>query len=310
MKIVSIGEVLWDVIEGQEYLGGAPFNFAAHLRRLSHSVFFVSGVGRDQRGERVLQKMAELGLSTEYVCRVEEAATGWVEVTLDPGGQPHFIIHRPAAYDFARLSEMKLQRLASERPDWIYFGTLMQMSPQAKGLTAALQASNKNARRFYDVNLRPGCHEAGLVRELMSQATVVKLNDDEAAEIARMFGRPRPAALEEFCRSYSREFGWQAVCVTRGARGCALLTGNEYIEADGYLVEVADTVGAGDAFAAAFLHGLGSGWPPARIADFANRVGALVASRRGALSAWTIEEAMALKSSQHSAVSIQPKQSA
>jgi len=229
MKIVSIGEVLWDVIEGQEYLGGAPFNFAAHMGRLGHTVFFVSGVGRDQRGERVLQKMAELGLSTQYVCRVEEAATGWVEVTLEAGGQPHFIIHRPAAYDFVRLSEPELQRLASERPDWIYFGTLMQMSPQAKSLTMALLASNKSVRRFYDVNLRPECYEAALVRELMSQATVVKLNEDEAAEIAQMFGRPQHASLEEFCRSYSRELGWEAVCVTRGARGCALLIGDEYI---------------------------------------------------------------------------------
>ena len=290
MKIVSIGEVLWDVIEGQEYLGGAPFNFAAHMRRLGHAVFFVSGVGRDQRGERVLQKMTGLGLSTEYVSRVEEAATGWVEVTLDARGQPRFIIHRPAAYDFAGLSELELQRLASERPDWIYLGTLMQMSPQAKSLTMSLLACNKSARRFYDVNLRPECYEAGLVRELMSQATVVKLNEEEAAEIARMFERPRPAALEQFCRSYSHEFGWEAVCVTRGARGCVLLIGDEYIEANGYQVEVADTVGAGDAFAAAFLHGLGCGWAPARIADFANRVGALVASRRGAIPAWSVEE--------------------
>src|SRR5229473_8688888 len=76
MKIVSIGEVLWDVIERQEYLGGAPFNFAAHLRQLGHTVFFISGIGRDQRGERILEKMTELGLSTGYVACVENVATG------------------------------------------------------------------------------------------------------------------------------------------------------------------------------------------------------------------------------------------
>jgi len=297
MKVVSIGEVLWDVIEREEHLGGAPFNFAAHLRRLGHTVFFVSGVGRDQRGERILHKMAELGLPTGYVSRVENAASGVVEVTLDTAGQPHFIIHRPAAYDFPKLSKLDLEQLSSEQPDWIYFGTLLQMNSQAKALTAALLASN-SARRFYDVNLRAGCYDAPLVRELMSQAAVVKLNDDEASEIAQMFHRPQPDSLEEFCRSYAREFGWEAVCVTRGARGCALLIGNEYTEADGYPVEVADTVGAGDAFAAALLHGLGSGWQPSRIADFANRVGALVASRRGAIPAWTVEEAMALGSPQ------------
>ena len=148
MKIVSIGEVLWDVIEQQEYLGGAPFNFAAHLRQLGHTVFFVSGVGRDPRGERILEKMTELGLSTGYVACVENVATGVVEVTLETAGQPHFIIQRPAAYDFATLSEAQLRWLSSQRPDWIYFGTLMQMSPQARALTTALLASTATARRF------------------------------------------------------------------------------------------------------------------------------------------------------------------
>ena len=330
MKIVGIGEVLWDVIERQEYLGGAPFNFAAHLRRLGHTVFFVSGVGRDPRGERILEKMTELGLSTGYVACVENVATGVVEVTLETAGQPHFIIQRPAAYNFATLSESQRCRLSAQRPDWIYFGTLMQMSPQAKALTTALLASTATARRFYDVNLRAGCYEPSLVRELMAKATAVKLNEDEASEITRMFRRPPHSSLEDFCRSGAREFGWKAVCVTRGARGCALLihragshteqisrgpireeyirseysrseysrseySEDEYIEADGYQVEVADTVGAGDAFAAAFLHGFGSGWHAPQIADFANRVGALVASRRGALPGWSVAEAMALE---------------
>ena len=88
--------------------------------------------------------------------------------------------------------------------------------------------------------------------------------------------------------------GWDAVAVTRGARGCAVLSAGEYAEAPGYAVRVVDTVGAGDAFAAAFLHGLSEGWPPARIADFANRLGAVVASRAGGVPEWTPEECEAL----------------
>jgi fructokinase len=283
------------VIEQQEYLGGAPFNFAAHLKRLGHTVFFVSSVGRDARGERVLNKMSELGLSTEYVTRVENAPTGVVEVRLDSARQPQFIIQRPAAYDFPRLSPAKLQQLTSQHPDWLYFGTLQQMSRQAKSLTTRLVASPGIARRFYDVNLRAGCYEPSLVRGLMSQATVVKLNENEALEIASMYRRKHGNSLEDFCRAYAFEFGWSAVCVTRGARGCALLIGKEYIEADGYAVALADTVGAGDAFAAAFVHGMGSGWDARQIADFANRVGALVASRSGAIPEWTVAEAWGLR---------------
>ena len=73
-----------------------------------------------------------------------------------------------------------------------------------------------------------------------------------------------------------------------------LLVDGEYVEAQGYPVEVADSVGAGDAFAAAFLHGLGMGWPASEIADFANRVAALVAARPGAIPPWSLAEAEAL----------------
>ncbi|HUX10799.1 MAG TPA: PfkB family carbohydrate kinase [Terriglobia bacterium] len=293
MKIVSIGEVLWDVIGDQEHLGGATFNFSAHARKLGHEVYFVSAVGCDERGDRVLERMARMGLSTRFVRRVEGYATGIVTVTLDAAGQPTFIIHRPAAYDFPELTAADLEELLSPAPDWIYYGTLLLMSPQAREVATKLLASKCGARRFYDVNLRPACYEPQLVRDLMAQATVVKLNDEEVRTVDQMLGQSH-RTLEEFCRNHARDLGWEAVCVTRGSGGCALLMGDEFIEARGYGVTVADTVGAGDAFAAAFLHGLGSGWPARQVADLANRVGALVTSRPGAVPEWTLEEVKAL----------------
>ena len=288
-----MGEVLWDVIDEMEHLGGAPFNFAAHARKLGHQVLFISAVGADERGKRVLDRMTGMGLSTRYVRKIENQATGIVKVTLDPGGQPQFVIHRPAAYDAPELSPAQLEELLSPPPDWIYFGTLLQMSPQARELTMRLLDSKSGARRFYDVNLRVNCHTPSLVRELMSRATVAKLNEQEAAALDRMFGKTH-RSLEEFCRDYAREYGWETVCVTRGAEGCALMVGDKFVESPGYHVKVADAVGAGDAFAAALVHGLGSGWSARVIADFSNRVGALVASRRGAIPSWTVEEARAL----------------
>ena len=294
LRIISIGEVLWDVMGKQEYLGGTAFNFAAHLRKLGHDVAFVSGVGQDARGEKVLEHMADMGLPTRFVRRVEDYPTGIVSVTLAENGQPSFILHRPAAYDFPRLTDSDLQELSPQSADWIYYGTLLQMSAPAKRVTLRLLDSAGPARRFYDVNLRKDAYEPALILELMARATVVKLNDDEAGVLSRMFGWPADT-LEHFCREVSSRFGWEAVCITRSHRGCALLIGKEYLEAEGYAVDVVDAVGAGDAFAAAFVHGMGSGWPPKKIADFANRVGALVASRAGAIPPWTMQEALALR---------------
>jgi fructokinase len=288
-----VGEVLWDVIGDKEYLGGATFNFAAHAARLGHAVYFVSAVGKDERGRRVLERMTQLGLPTRYVRELATYPTGVVTVELDPAGVPKFTLHHPAAYDAPELTDAEVAELLSPKPDWIYFGTLFQMSPQAKQLTYELLDSHCGARMLYDVNLRKDHFTPALIRDLMARAQVVKLNEDEAARIDQMFGRvPKP--LEAFCRHYAREFGWETACITRGEKGCVLLTDGEYVEARGYAVEIQDTVGAGDAFAAALAHGLSMQWPPAEIADFANRVAALVASRPGGTPAWTIEEARAL----------------
>ena len=296
MRIVSIGEVLWDLIGDKEYLGGAALNFAAHATRLGHTVFFVSAVGKDERGRRVLERMGELGLSTRYVHEIETHPTGIVTVELDPAGVPRFTIHHPAAYDAPELTDGDVVELLSPKPDWIYFGTLFQMSPQARQLTYRLIDSHCGARLLYDVNLRKDSYTAPLVRELMARGQFVKLNEDEAAAIDQMFGRASHSR-EDFCRVYANEFGWHSACITLGEKGCAMLVNGEYVEAPGYAVKIQDTVGAGDAFAAAYVHGLSLHWPPPEIADFANRVAALVASRPGGTPHWTIEEALDLSKS-------------
>jgi len=183
----------------RQHLGGAPFNFAAHLSKLGHTVSFVSAVGKDERGRRIFDCLPALGLSTRYLGQAEDYPTGVVTVSFDRARQPHYIIHRPVAYDFPELSEPQLQELFSRPVDWIYFGTLQQSSLEAKRLTRRLLDSGPGARRFYDVNLRVDGYDRALVRELMALATVVKLNDEEVLEVTRMFGQGT-ASLEQFCR--------------------------------------------------------------------------------------------------------------
>jgi fructokinase len=109
-------------------------------------------------------------------------------------------------------------------------------------------------------------------------------------EISKITGDSR----EQFCRNCLHVFELDAVCITLGPEGCALLMDNEYLESPGFCVQVADTIGAGDAFSAALIHGITAGLPGAQIADFANRVGALVTSRPGGTPKWTLTGAMNL----------------
>jgi fructokinase len=167
------------------------------------------------------------------------------------------------------------------------------MSVPAHDLTLKLIAAAPAAKHFYDINLRVDSFTPELVRMLARHAHVLKLNEQEIPVLREISGL-QGDSVEQFCRSCLRIFQLDAVCITLGPKGCALLLGNEYLEAPAFPVKVADTIGAGDAFSAALLHGINAGWPTAQIADFANRIGAFVASRPGGTPKWTIAEAMAL----------------
>jgi fructokinase len=295
MKIVSVGEVLWDVLSSTEHLGGAPFNFTWHAHNLGHEVCFVSAVGNDAHGNQVLKQMTEAGLSTRFIRRVPDHPTGTVTVAMDSLGLPQYTIHRPAAYDFPALNPSDLDTLLHPAPDWIYFGTLQQMSAPAHDLTLRLLASAPTAKRFYDVNLRTGSFTPELVRTLAQHADVLKLNEEEVSALSGIAGI-ESVSSERFCRNCLSAFQLDALCITLGPDGCALLMNDEFLESPGFPVQVADTIGTGDAFSAALLHGINAGWAAPRIAGFANRVGAIVASRPGGTPKWSIDEANALQS--------------
>jgi fructokinase len=103
VHLIGVGEILWDLIGASEYLGGAVLNFSVQSVRLGHQVSVVSAVGDDRRGRLALAKARELGLSTHFIHTIPGQPTGAVSVTVDAHGQPDYVIHRPAAYDFASL---------------------------------------------------------------------------------------------------------------------------------------------------------------------------------------------------------------
>ena len=271
-----LGEVLWDIFPDCTRLGGAPLNFAAHALRMGHAPLLFSAVGNDDLGRQAVREIQFLGLRlTSLLQSTDRYPTGRAAVSLDALGQAAFRIERPAAYDALTLSTGEIQTLRAWSPDWLYFGTLFSSRPEGRAILFELLRLMPDALRFYDLNLRPGFDSPPLVRELLEQAEVVKMNQDEMCSIHRYLGLP--AETNAFCAAAAERFGWRAVCVTLGSRGCAVFANGQYHEEPARPIEVADTVGAGDAFAAAFLHGLTAQWNIAEIARFANRVGALVA---------------------------------
>ena len=283
--ILSCGEVLWDLFPTGPRFGGAPANFACHAALLGAKVSLLSAVGDDARGHEALAILQGFGLDTSLVRRVPAAPTGAVGVTVDAAGKPTFEIRGGAAWDQITWTPELAARLATV--DAVYFGTLGQRSALSR---ATIQQALSVARargipRVLDVNLRRPFFDAALIRESIGHATVLKLSDDELAEVAAACGLSPTNSPVISLRSFLQREKLDLVAMTRGAAGALLVSATEVVDQPGIPTVVCDTVGAGDAFTAALVVGLFRRDPLPTIARTACEIAAAVCAQPGAVPA-------------------------
>ncbi|EMR01570.1 carbohydrate kinase family protein [Cesiribacter andamanensis] len=286
MRILAFGEILFDIIEGEPFLGGAPLNFAGHLARLGAESYIYSAVGNDPLGAQALAEIRQLGVDTRLVQVQEQYPTGTVPVRFT-NGQPAYTILRDVAYDYIDYSaaEPLLQGL---QPDLLYFGTLAQRNSHSRSSLRQLLSGQQAPRVFYDINLRQDAYSPEIIRESLQLCSILKLNDEEARLLSELFFQ-KELALEAFARQLAQAYGLELIIITAGARGCYLLEGPDYYYVSGYPTKVVDTVGAGDAFSAAFVYQYLRHGDALVAADIANRLGAYVASCRGPLPEYSAD---------------------
>jgi fructokinase len=291
-RVLAFGELLWDLLPTGPVLGGAPGNFAFRAQTLGLETRLVTRVGRDELGRRAAEAMGRLGLDTTGIQVDDRKPTGTVPITFLPGGPHEFEILPDVAYDFIEATPSALAW--AEEADALYFGTLAQRSAASRSSLAALLAAARAPFVVLDVNLRRGCYTLETLGSSLQRATVVKLSEDEAREVARAIPGAG-SALPELCRAAVQ--CWRiAVCVvTVGDRGAfAASSRGECVYDPGHRVKVADTIGSGDAFTAAFVATLLQGGSLRQACERGNATGAVVASQRGATEAVRQESVDAL----------------
>lgn len=284
LDLVAFGEILWDVIDGETHIGGAPFNLAAHAVRCGLRAAVVSCVGDDNLGRAALAEMGRLDVDRRWTTVDARHPTGTVTVRL-VDGQPSYTIHTDVAWDFIQISEAALLSLAAQRPRAFCFGTLAQRNDVSRTTLFRLLDRLAFAEIFYDVNLRQTFWSGRAVEAGLERATLVKVNDDEARVLGGLLldGACEP---EAFSRALLARYRARAVIVTLGADGCLVCErGRDSVRVPGIKVGLVDAVGAGDAFSAAFLSSWLKGATAAEAALAGNRRGAWVASQRGAVPA-------------------------
>ncbi|MCA9731557.1 carbohydrate kinase [candidate division KSB1 bacterium] len=283
-QILCIGEVLWDSLPGGLFLGGAPFNVACHLQMLGADIAFASRIGKDELGNQILRRMTNKNIPADFLQRDPTVKTGIVNVSLLNRDNPQYEIVTPVAWDFIEETPALLQKASTV--DAMVFGTLAQRNPVSRKTIESLR--KKTPLCIYDVNLRPPFAIRDIVQASLLDANLVKLNDHELVQLSEWFDLS--GDLQAAARQLSKTFQCDTVCVTKGASGAALLHKGEWTEHKGYAVHVRDTVGAGDAFLAALISGILAEKDNQQILEFANAVGAWVATKEGATPELNFEE--------------------
>lgn len=291
--VVGLGELLWDLLPTGRQLGGAPANFAYITSLLGDEGIPASRIGQDSLAAEAIQRLAQLGLPTKFIQRDADHPTGTVKVEVDRTGQPRFEISESVAWDFFAWTP-QWQSLA-QQADAVCFGSLAQRAENSRAtIRTFLRGMRPDAVRIFDVNLRQDFYTAQILAESMKFASLIKLNHEELPKIMRTLEFESHTldnqdlenhAEESSARRLLSAHNLKLVCVTRGTNGSLLVSADESNEHPGFKVKVADTVGAGDAFTAALVHGYLRGTPLAQINETANRVGAWVASQSGAMPA-------------------------
>ena len=270
LKVVSFGEVLFDIIDGKPYLGGAPLNLAAHLCKQGAQTALISAVGSDELGGMALRQIRDIGLDTGAIAQLENYPTGTVVATLDE--------NKIASYDFAADTAYDHIPAADIDPDidLFCFGTLAQRSPESRNSLRQLR-EKLNCLFFYDVNLRQNFYSAEIIEESLRATDIVKLNEDEFPVLAAMFNLPDDP------EAFRRHFGLTLVLLTLGPDGCDLYAEEGKIHSPAFPVKVVSTVGAGDSFRAAFLYHWLNGALLKQALTEGNRLAARIAGQSGAI---------------------------
>ena len=280
MDVLCIGEVLFDVLEdGREFPGGASANVAFHAAAVGASSALVSRVGNDARGERLRRWLGEAEVGTDALQVAEGEATGVVRVE-SVAGSPRYDIAAPAAWDFLEPTDSALAAARAART--VVFGTLAQRHPRTRATLRLLvnEARAAGALTLCDLNLRPPFFDDETVLWCLRHCDALKVSAEELATVSGILGaRGDSAAL---FGGLLREFGLRRGILTLGSDGARIEEDGATLELPAVPAQVADTVGAGDAFCAVAAAALAAGRPLREAAPMCVKVAAAVVSQPGA----------------------------
>ncbi len=283
MRVLAFGEILWDIFlhEDRKEIGGAPFNFAAHMARMGAESSIASALGADTLGVQALKKAEEFGVASEYIS-VTDKPTGYCEVTLKDG-KPSYRLAENVAYDYIPKQSIK------GKYDALYMGTLAQRNRASRETLSTLIRETEVRETFFDINIRPPFYTRAVLEQSLGQASILKLSREEK-DFLSVLGIPE-SNTEQLCLRLKQEYPLKYILITMDKDGAALFdcTGERFIYSKKPTGRVISTVGAGDSFSACFLYNYMNGRDLRQCLERAVTLSDYVVTRLGAVPEYGCE---------------------
>lgn len=296
-KIAAFGELLWDLLPSGKVLGGAPANFIYRINSFGDQGTLLSKVGNDKAGREARQALRSLGLSDENIQTDYEFPTGSVKVKIDEHGIPDFHIITDVAYDHIEINTEMID--AFSEADCVCFGTLVQRYGISKNTLRELIHESPDVVKFLDINLRKKCYTAASVEESLRMTNILKANDEELLVTKELLGL-KSESLKDLAKEVIETFDIDIILCTLGENGAFCLTKDRLFDYDpGYQITLGDTVGAGDAFSAGFVHYYMNGHKIEDSLRFGNAAGAMISTTTGATSPISKDQILKFMSAPH-----------
>ncbi len=279
--IVGMGEALWDVLPEGKKIGGAPANFAYHVSQFGLPSCVVSAIGDDKLGAEIIENFNAKGL--QQLIETVPYPTGTVQVEIDQAGIPQYEIKENVAWDNIPYTA-RLENLA-QRTRAVCFGSLAQRSVVSRTtINRFLDAMphDNDPLVVFDVNLRQGFYNKDILCNSIKRCNILKINDEELVTVSRMFGYPG-IDLQDKCWILLGKYNLKMLILTCGINGSYVFTPGNVSFQPTPLVEVADTVGAGDSFTAAFISSILKGKTVPEAHKRAVETSAFVCTQQGAM---------------------------
>ncbi|MCX6327326.1 MAG: carbohydrate kinase [Bacteroidia bacterium] len=274
--IVGLGEILWDLLPDGKKAGGAPINFVYHSSQLGADSFAISAIGKDALGDELLEEVKRIKIN--HLIQRVNYPTGTAEIELK-NGIPKFTITEGVAWDYIPLTAQMEEVV--KKAEAICFGTLAQRSPVSQHtILKLLSIAPKNSLRILDINFRQHYFSPETIEKSLNLSNVLKVNDEELVVLCKLFSRD--GSEEEECRWFIDKFNLRMMILTAGANYSTIFTSGEISKISTPKTDVADTVGAGDAFTGALASSIIAGKTIKEAHRFAVETAAFVCTKAGA----------------------------